>query len=73
MASATLRLLQDGLRPKGRYDRANLVRLMPHDDKQLRWFEGLASAYAVLNERKPTCPMQNFGQLRTHARSLTSR
>jgi hypothetical protein len=44
MASATLRLLQDGLRAKGSYHRANLVRLMPHDDKQLRWFEVLASA-----------------------------
>jgi hypothetical protein len=70
VASAALRLLQNGLRSKLGDDGANFLRLMSYDNKQLRWFEWQASAHDVLDKRASPGAMQDFRQIGTHARAF---
>jgi hypothetical protein len=72
VAGTALRLLQNGLRAKGGDDCADFAGLVSYDHEQLRWFERLASAHDVLDERAPSGAMQDFRKVRTHARPFAS-
>jgi hypothetical protein len=70
MACAALRLLQNRLRAKGGYHGANLPGLMSDDNKQLRGFKRLASAYDMLDQRASPGAMEDLREVGTHARPL---